>query len=191
MYKLKVFGAAITNSNSKNSMTCLNGKCQNFIAKNGEGLNDFTIGGLQRWGRHTVDADIAIVRVYNRVLSVTEVKSNYANFLRRLDRPSIVPTRLWMGTPEGTVGRFEGCLSSEGDDDFKNPFRIDGLTGQLYLKDDFELNYERKQMYGIEVTVVDSGLQTLSVDTDNVLTTLNDSHSNTTVTSMPYICLRS
>merc|ERR1711871_243429 len=44
------------------SMTCMNGVCQYFTARNGEGLKKFSIGGLKRWRRHSIDADIAVVR---------------------------------------------------------------------------------------------------------------------------------
>jgi hypothetical protein len=65
----------------------LNGVMQDAgAANNGDGLADFSIGGLTNFASHDVNALISQVRVYDRELSTTEVLARYASTQARYGR---------------------------------------------------------------------------------------------------------
>jgi hypothetical protein len=47
------------------------------VTNNGDGNPQFTIGGLANFGNHHIDATIAEVRVYSRVVSQADVEARF------------------------------------------------------------------------------------------------------------------
>merc|ERR1719231_533950 len=62
-------------------------KVDTFHAANGNGNSAFTVGGLNNYGNHHVDAFIPIVRVYNERLTQADVEKLYAKDAARFSGP--------------------------------------------------------------------------------------------------------
>ena len=149
--------------------------CQKYTPRNGDGImTGFDLGGSTSWGRHTVDADIAILRIHDRVLTKSDIEAKFRE-IQSVRGGGIVRLRgtatsaadaktssaagvygMHVSTGLGDTGFFEGCFGTvDADEDV--PFMIDPQTGQISLREDASLNFEQRQKYGLQVRLRDSG----------------------------------
>jgi len=79
---------------------------QTHTPNNGNGLSSFSIGGLQSYTGHTVNAYIPIVRIWNKMLTSSEVTALYnadaANFGAATTAPTAAPTAIPTLVPTNT-----------------------------------------------------------------------------------------
>jgi hypothetical protein len=156
-----------------NSVTSCNTYVPRNIGTRGNGLlNHFNLGGCQTWRRHTVDADIAVVNVYNRLLTKTDVERRY-NLLKRRSsattsniQTDFGPNSIGFSTELGTNGQMEGCFGTI-DAEESVPFSIHSETGQLSTT--VSLNYEHRAEWGLQIRVADDGGRQDTVNDNNII----------------------
>lgn len=130
-------------------------------------MHHFNLGGCQTWGNHDVDVDIAVLNVYNHLLSKKNIESKY-NILKNrgssnTEESEFGPSSIEFSTSLGQVGQIEGCFGTI-DAEKRIPFTIQKTTGQLSTSQ--MLNYEKNQQWGLQIRVKDDGGQKENVIED-------------------------
>ena len=168
--------------------------CHEYTPKNLDGLmKGFDLGGSSVRGRHTVDADIAILRVYDHALEKSDIETKFKEILSvrggaiiRQQSSLPVSDKVDSSQPDallsasgiysmqiasslGNPSFIEGCFGTiDADEDV--PFNIEPHTGQIILKPDASLNFEERKQYGLQIRLVDSGGISQSISVQGTLT---------------------
>jgi len=84
-------------------------KKQQHTPNNGEGLTAFSVGGLASYADHTVNAFIPIVRVWDKMLTETEVTALYNEDCGQFGCATAAPTEYPYSATPTYLGQLFGC----------------------------------------------------------------------------------
>lgn len=160
----------MTSGKATKGVTLCNTYTPTNVGSKGKGLlRHFNLGGCQTWNKHTVNADIAVINIYNRLLTKNDIEARYNVMKRRgtaAPTNEFGPTAIGFSTALGSTGSMEGCFGTV-DAEEEIPFSINSETGQISTSK--LLNFEHNQQWGLQIRVSDNGGLQQTMNANNVL----------------------